>query len=181
MYYPTLLGCLAMLSLVRVRCIHDEVWDAWMQTQMQDAVWDAECRVRCMDAEWDPWIQSEIHGYSQFHDAKDVTRMLTLSVSWLCMLESFSVRSCPYDREDGFWQPQVYIFFFYVLQSKRKSDHLSTISIYQIYPNSHFSEIAGFTCSHLHSSCWSRTWIHIVRWVGSCGTYSCSKGGGTPW
>lgn len=63
MYYPTLLGCLAMLSLVRVRCIHDEVWDAWMQTQMQDAVWDAECRVRCMDAEWDPWIQSEIHGY----------------------------------------------------------------------------------------------------------------------
>lgn len=44
----------------------------------------------------------------------------------------------------------------YDLQSKRKRDHLSTITIYFIYPNLHASDIAGVTFFHLHDSHRSR-------------------------
>lgn len=158
----------------RVKCMDDAGWDAWMQCKMQD-VERTRCRMKCemQDAEWDPWMQREMHGYSQFHGCKgchqdaDCVSLLAQSGSFL--VTGKMVSGSPKST------------FFYVLQSKRKRDHLSTISIYQIHPNSHFSEIARFTCFHLHSSWWSRRGMHTIRWVGSCGAYTCGKGGGTPW
>lgn len=104
-------------------------------------------------------------GHSWIHGSKGYCRKLTFSVSWLCSSSLHvgvilsQIPSLCQER----WFLAAPSLHFYDLLSNRKRDHLSSISIYQIYPKLPSSGTAGVTCFHLHNSCYSREGLHRVR------------------